>query len=250
MVRKKQPKKTPAATKKGKKTLRSSNSKQNAEPEPELENKNLGPKISEPEIPKSENSDSELPVFTAPTSPAGGTSQKEEIEKINLPQSSATDFGPPPGLSFSSSPPTSSPLSSSSPSNEPLPEGFKRCHLSTDDDESSDGGGTPTKKAKLTAAPLKKPNVAEENILLLSLKDEKNMKWPDIVEAFREHGWAGRKQTLLKNRYRSLKEGIVFWEDDDASPLLPPRDNAIPLFLQYFDGHWVCLLLVVWEWGE
>jgi hypothetical protein len=131
-----------------------------------------------------------------------------------------------------------------------LPEGFKRCHLSTDDDETSDDGGTPTKKAKLTAAPLKKPNVAEENILLLSLKDEKNMKWPDIVEAFREHGWAGRKQTLLKNRYRSLKEGTVFWEDDDASPLLPPRDNAIPLFLQYFDGHWVCLLLVVWEWGE
>lgn len=82
MVRKKQPKKTPAATTKGKYTIRSSNSKQNTESEPELENKNLDPKISEPGVPKSENSDSELPIFTAPTSPTKGTSQKEEIEKI------------------------------------------------------------------------------------------------------------------------------------------------------------------------
>jgi hypothetical protein len=84
MVRKKQPKKTPAATTKGKKTLRSSNSKPNAEPEPEPEpeNKNLDPKISEPEIPEPEISDPELPIFTAPTSPTKGTSQKEEVEKI------------------------------------------------------------------------------------------------------------------------------------------------------------------------
>lgn len=42
------------------------------------------------------------------------------------------------------------------------------------------------------------------------------MKWPDIAEAFRQQGWIGRKVGLLKNRYRSLKDGTVFWEDDDV----------------------------------
>lgn len=81
--------------------------------------------------------------------------------------------------------------------------------------DEDDPPASPSKRAK-TAAALRKPNVAEENVLLLELKDDKNMKWPEIVEAFREYGWGGRKIGLLKNRYRSLKEGTVFWEDDDV----------------------------------
>lgn len=70
-------------------------------------------------------------------------------------------------------------------------------------------------------------------MLLLELKDEKSMKWPEIVEEFRQRGW-GRKTGLLKNRYRSLKEGTVFWEDDDVGWVL----CYIALFLSR-----------VWRWG-
>lgn len=91
----------------------------------------------------------------------------------------------------------------------------KRC-LPSDDDDSDDGDETAPKRAKVAATPLKKPNIVEENLLLLELKDERSMKWPDIAEAFRRQGWIGRKVGLLKNRYKSLKDGTVFWEDDDV----------------------------------
>jgi hypothetical protein len=65
--------------------------------------------------------------------------------------------------------------------------------------------------------PVQKPSITEENTLLLELKDKKGLDWPAISEAFREHGWVGRKVGLLKNRYKSLKNGTIFWEDDDVS---------------------------------
>lgn len=52
-----------------------------------------------------------------------------------------------------------------------------------------------------------------ENALLLELKDGQNLGWPAIAEAFQQRGWARHR---LKNRYRSLKDGTVFWEDSDA----------------------------------
>lgn len=103
----------------------------------------------------------------------------------------------------------------------------KRCLPSDDDDDSDDGDETASKKAKVSAAPLKKPNIVEENLLLLELKDDKSMKWPEIAEVFRQQGWIGRKVGLLKNRYKSLKDGTVFWEDDDVGWNLPNLELVV-----------------------
>lgn len=89
----------------------------------------------------------------------------------------------------------------------------KRALPTNDNDNDNEDSEACRKRAKTTA---KQANIVDENALLLQLKDSQNLGWPAIAEAFQQHGWAGRKAGLLKNRYRSLKDGTVFWEDSDA----------------------------------
>lgn len=131
------------------------------------------------------------------------------------PQTQGTGFNPhPAAICFNS---TSSSSHFPSGTDQPADIEPKRSAPSNEESGNNESQGTPSKKVKTSAASVKKPNITQENLLLLELKDKNLMKWPDIVEAFRERGWGGRKVGLLKNRYKSIKEGTVFWEDDDAS---------------------------------
>lgn len=142
-------------------------------------------------------------------------SQPKESESDSKISAASPSSPPSPSSTSASAASTATSVSCSSLPPVPSQAEAKRSLPSDVGSDEDDPPASPSKKAK-TAAALKKPNVAEENVLLLELKDDKNMKWPEIVEAFREYGWGGRKIGLLKNRYRSLKEGTVFWEDDDV----------------------------------
>ncbi|RPA92212.1 hypothetical protein L873DRAFT_1847846 [Choiromyces venosus 120613-1] len=98
----------------------------------------------------------------------------------------------------------------------------------------------PPKKARALL-----PSLPEEIALLLSLKDTQNLPWPRVHAAFAAHGWE-RKLAVLKGRYKAIKEGGVYWEEEDVDLLF----RAVWEVEREFErGRWEAVAARVRSWG-
>ncbi|KAG0129666.1 hypothetical protein HOY82DRAFT_586055 [Tuber indicum] len=89
------------------------------------------------------------------------------------------------------------------------------------------------------------PSLPDETALLLTLKDTQNLPWPRVHAAFAAHGWE-RKLAVLKGRYKAIKEGGVYWEEDDVDLLF----RAVWEVEREFErGRWEAVAERVRGWG-
>ncbi|CAZ79992.1 unnamed protein product [Tuber melanosporum] len=89
------------------------------------------------------------------------------------------------------------------------------------------------------------PSLPDETALLLTLKDTQNLPWPRVHTAFAAHGWE-RKLAVLKGRYKAIKEGGVYWEEDDVDLLF----RAVWEVEREFErGRWEAVAEKVRGWG-
>ncbi|CUS12743.1 unnamed protein product [Tuber aestivum] len=89
------------------------------------------------------------------------------------------------------------------------------------------------------------PSLPDETVLLLTLKDTQNLPWPRVHAAFAAHGWE-RKLAVLKGRYKAIKEGGVYWEEEDVDLLF----RAVWEVEREFErGRWDAVAEKVRSWG-